>query len=245
MAALLALALVVLKGATQVGWVATNATLEFWIIAGAGAVVFVQSIRGGVQLYRLPRREHRQKQLEKAVLASLKSIGQITLLDLTALGGSLFVLPRHRWLWKRRHLTRRIRYRLNEYPQGSGIFWTEGKGAVGQAVRDLAPRHFDWRQVAATWNEPGIVPAEAYDALSKADRMGFSYDEFRKIAPKYAEGLAVPILSEDSERILGVFAVDVPYAPELKDQPCRLDSPQVIQIATACAGVLRDILDES
>ncbi len=244
-AGLSALSLVVLKASTEAGWIAANATVEFWIIVAAGTVVFVQSIRGTVQLYRRPRREHRRRQLEKAVLASLKSIGEITGLDLTTLGGSVFVLRHRRLIGTRRRLKRLIRYRLNEYPQGSGISWTRGKGAVGLSLKYRTPQHFDWRQLASDWNEPLNSPPDAYAALSPMQRMGFSYDEFCRLAPKYAEGLAVPILSEDSQHVLGVFAVDVPYAPENREQPCRLISPEVGQIATSCAGVLRDVLEDA
>ncbi len=243
-AAALALVLVVLKAAAQVGWISGDPTIEFWIIVAAGAVVFTESIRGAVQINRLPRRKHRQRQLEKAVLASLKSIAQVTHLDLTRLGGSVYTVRPHHVLWRTRQLRRVLRYRLDEYPQGSGVKWSEGKGVVGWAVRDRSPRHFDWRHIAAVWNGPGLDAAAAYAALSEEERMGFSFDEFRKLARKYAEGVAVPIISDNSERILGVFAVDLPFVPGPENSLCRLDAPQVIQIAVACAGLLRDVLED-
>lgn len=197
-AAVLALLLVVLKAATLAGWIAANPTVEFWIIVAAGLVVFVQSLRGAARLSRLPRQEQRQRQLEKAVLASLKSVSDVTHVDLTTIGGCVYAVRRHAWPFRHRRLRRLVRYRLSEYPQGSGIKWTDRKGVVGQSLRDVAPRHFNWRQIAADWNDPRNVPRTAYDALPQAERMGFPFEEFRKVARKYSEGLAVPIVSDGS-----------------------------------------------
>jgi hypothetical protein len=176
-------------------------------------------------------------------LASLKSISDVTHIDLTEIGGCVYTVRRRLWPFRHRRLRRVVRYRLNEYPQGWGIQWSDRKGVVGQAMRDISPRHFDWREVAAAWNRPGNLPWEAYTSLSEAERMGFSYDEYRKVARKYSEGLAVPIVSNGQGRVLGVFAVDLPYTPGYELEPCRLDSPMVIRIATACAGMLRDMLE--
>lgn len=195
------------RGQAAGGMIAPNPTVAFWIVVAAGLVVFVQTVRGAARLNRLPRQQQHQRQLEKAVLASLKSISDVTHIDLTEIGGCVYTVRRRLWPFRPRRLRRVARYRLNEHPQGSGIQWSDRRGVVGQAMRDVAPRHFDWREVAAAWNRPENVPWEAHASLPEAARRGFSYDEFRKVARKYSEGLAVPIVSDGQGRFRGGLAV--------------------------------------
>ncbi len=157
-----------LKAATLEGWIAANPTAEFSIIVAAGLLVFVQSLRGAARLGRLPRQDQRQRQLEKAVLASLKSVSHVTHVDLTTIGGCVYAVRGHAWPFRRRRLGR---YRLNEYPQGSGIMWTDRKGVVGQSLRDVAPRHFIWRRPVpdhGPWTNDGAPAREPRTRMSRS-----------------------------------------------------------------------------
>lgn len=243
--ALLAVILVGLKAATEVKWISGNAVIEFWVLMAAGLAVFGQSTHGAVQLYRKPRTEKRQKQIEKAVLACLKSIGEDSHIDPFTIGGSVYVFRRRRWWFsKKRRLKRIVRYRLNDYPQESVIAWTDKKGVVGKAATAALRSYVDWISIATDWNSGKALTVDQFSSLTKEERHGFSYDEYRQVASKYMEALAVPIVgSKQNPAVLGVLGIDLPYDEDRVGKPPALNGRRVTQFAYVCAATIQPFID--
>jgi hypothetical protein len=241
--ALLALWLVGFKGAQQVKWIGPDPVLEFLLIIGAGILVFSDSVHGIVQTYRQPATEKRMRKIEKTLLACLRALGEESAaVDTFSLGASVYVYRRRKWFGMARPMKRIRRYRLAEYPQESLIKWSDGKGVIGKAAREGMPQHADWTKISSLWNTDKAAAEKAYHLLPEADRWGFSLGDFRQVASKYVEAIAVPILNQDGSKVLGVLGIDVPYRDEKEHSPV-LASAGAKRIATACAIGLREVLD--
>lgn len=241
--ALLALWLVGLKGAQQVKWIGPDPVLEFLLVIGAGILVFSDNVQAIVQIYRRPAVEKRMRKIEKTLLACLRALGEeSTSIDTFTLGASVYVYRRRGWFSGARPLKRIRRYRLAEYPQESLIKWSDRKGVIGKAATEGMFQHADWTKLSPLWNIDREAAEERYQHLSDAERWGFSRDEFRQVASKYVEAIAVPILNQDGSKVLGVLGIDVPYRDEREYSPV-LTSAAVKRVATACAIGLREVLD--
>jgi hypothetical protein len=117
--------------------------------------------------------------------------------------------------------------------------WTSGKGAIGRAWQERRPVHCPWRPIADALGNKPISEAE-FSALTAEQTWGFTRDEFIGIVDKYAEVLAVPILSELGGSVLGVLSLDVPKRLGLTD--LILDSDDAEAVATAAVALIRDDL---
>ncbi|NHW49195.1 hypothetical protein HAV21_20245 [Paenarthrobacter sp. MSM-2-10-13] len=242
--ALLALWLVGLKAAQQVKWIGPDPWLEFVLVVGAGVLVFADNIHAVVQLYKRPGEEKRRRKIEKTLLACVRALGENSVaLDTFSLGASVYVYRRRGWFSSNRPMKRIRRYRLTEYPQESIISWSDSKGVVGKAARSGLPQHADWTKVSPRWNTTETSAVEAYNHLSQDDRWGFTFDEFRQVASKYVEALAVPILNQNGGKVLGVLSIDVPFQGGGQEYSCSLDSDAAKRIATVCAMGLREVID--
>lgn len=243
-AAILAFAVVVLRSISEVGWIPRNSVFEFVTLLVVGLFVLIDSIAGAVRAARRPGLEKKRQRISKAILGSLKSVQDETGVRLEVLGGSVFVPKRTRWL-RRKRLARIERYRLSDYPQPSRVVWSEGKGAIGEAWRSGVESHVAWADVASRWGRGAIRSEEDFAQVPLEDRAGFDWEEFAGIVDKYAEILAVPIMSSDGSKVLGVYAIDVPLDPRDRLQTGRqLNTQAVLAVATACAALLRDVLGE-
>jgi hypothetical protein len=237
--AVIVLAVLIYQAAVEVGWAPERPTPQFWALVTVAVAAFLEAVTGAWSRFRTPSAQRSHKAIQKAVLASLKSVCQVTGLDLTVVGGSVFVV-RRRFLRAPR-LHRVERYRLSDYPQASKVDWVQGKGAIGLAWRDMTPHHVSWIGVVEGSGDGPVTEAQ-FGALDPDLRYGFTFEEFRTVYDKYAEVLAVPIVSEDGSRCLGVYAIDVPRDPEGRQRGDELDNETCRVLATECAVVVRNVL---
>lgn len=249
--ALVALALVVLKSATEVKFIGGDPQLEFVLLVAAGVAVFLESVVKAVQLIRRPAIETKKKRLEKAVLSCLQSISASTAIDVSEIGGSAFVIRRpfpwfalqraFPWVGGNRVLRRVLRLRLNDEPQPSKIKWTLDKGAIGSAARTGEVRHADWTAYATALNTTTGQEAVVYQNVPEDQRFGLSQEDFCRMARKYSESLAIPLIDSMGTRIIGSLSIDIPYESSRASQGRVLKSPETTR-AVACAAVVADII---
>jgi len=185
--------------------------------------------------------------MQKAITAALVEISAETTISLPILGASVFRVQKRIRLTKswpfvgwESFLFRVLHFRLSASPQPSTVVWTPGKGAIGQCVRSRRAVHKNWSPIARRYRHKPPSAAK-YASLPAETKSGFTYEEFIGIVEKYAEILAVPIMSEDGANILGVISIDRPYDPARTDEV--LDTPAVEGIAETAVAAIRGDLD--
>lgn len=240
-AALLALAVLVIRTLVEVGVLASQGTLESALIIGGGLLVFIDSSRSAYKGYRRPDTQKRIEALRKTVRGVQLALAEETGYAVPDLGGSVFLVKRHPVLFWNRFLKRISRNRFSEYPAESFVLWTKGKGVIGQVWETAAPRHEYLAPLAAGWTKSRRHTEADYAALPESDRQGLGWSEFVILAPKYAEVIAVPIVAPTG-KLLGVFSMDVVYSERRVPAGPRLDTENVRVMMTTTAGVLRDYL---
>ncbi|WP_054246368.1 hypothetical protein [Rhodococcus opacus] len=211
------------------------------------AVAFLtlsDNARAAVRTARAPQRENAHMRVQKAAIAAVIEISKTTGVELEVIGGSVFTVHK-RIAWKKslkcvrlqNALTRPVRFRVQDYPQASTVKWLSGKGAIGETLRHRSYAYIHWAPIAKRHGGPPPITREKFAAIQTGTRAGFTYKEFVGIVQKYAEILAVPIMSEDGAKILGVFAIDRPYVPG--DNSKRFDDSVVRGIAEVAAVAMR------
>jgi hypothetical protein len=210
---------------------------QFALAAGVAIMTLVDNCRGAVARYRAPAREHARSRVQKAVVAALVRISTDRLVDIRFLGASVFVLRRQGWLMRQR-LVPVVRFRLDDSPQPSAITWSRGKGVIGRCWLNRRTQHVSCRPVVMTWGKRQLT-SEQFEQLPEVVRSGFSYREFVGIAHKYAEILAVPILSEAGET-LGVMSIDVAAKADLARE--ILVGQEVEDVVSNACALVRDDL---
>jgi hypothetical protein len=161
------------------------------------------------------RRAVRDKDIEKALMALLITIAKGRDLRFEELGASVFVASRWDRFARRgrvpKRLKRIVRFRPADYPQQSGVAWTPGKGAVGEAWTKKKTAVRDWNAVARKWGEAELDQA-GFETLPKSTRQGFTLDEFCSIVGKYSEIIAEPVWHTGKERsVIAVVSIDRSY----------------------------------
>jgi hypothetical protein len=79
-----------------------------------------------------------------------------------------------------------------------------------------------------------------FEQLSADDRSGFTYEEFVGIMHKYAEIVAVPIMSVGGTSIIGVLAIDRPYNAALTAPVFNTDDVRDAA-ETAAVAIVEDL----
>ncbi len=243
--AVLGLTAVVLRSLDATGIWSQQGWLELGVVVVIGGVACVDGVRGALRESRAPQHERLRARLQKATVGALKSVvGMRRDVDLAELGGSVFVVRRRGWM-RREELHRVLRFRLDEHPQPSAVRWTKGKGTIGRAWAARTPQHAALIPVVQRWSAEsteGVVPTpQEYGALPVRARTRFTHEEFVGITGKYAEVIAVPILAE-GERLIGVFAMDLPMTCTAPGVGMLLAGPDVEAVAIAAASLLGDVL---
>lgn len=215
--------------------VSANRQLAF--AAGLAVVIFFDNCRAAWRRHKAPGRQQARARMQKAVVGALVTVGEDKNVALRHLGGSVFAI-RRRGLLRHPRLVRVLRFRLDDHPQPSQVVWTPGKGAIGRCWKQRRKVHSDWLAVAEKYGGRELTAAQ-FAKIPPATRDGFNLSEFVGIVDKYAEILAVPVLSHLGE-IVGVISIDVAAKADLGRK--ILNFQDVEDCATGAAVLVRDDL---
>ncbi|GAA3301985.1 hypothetical protein [Glutamicibacter nicotianae] len=220
---------------------------EHWIIASiisAIAVAVIVAVDGSmaiVKAKRTRRDEALRKDIQRVLLASLKTLSESTGVNIVYLGASVFRYKKTKEGFKLNLLER---YRLDDFPPRSIIKWTQGKGAIGAAAQKRTTVHCDWVALSQSLRNKCAPEDQIFSSLSDEDRFGFTDDELREMAGKYYESLATPILSASSRKILGVLAIDIPNRENISITQSLLGGrDKEERLAVPAAALLAQILE--
>ncbi|OQQ29128.1 hypothetical protein A4U94_03690 [Prescottella equi] len=252
--ALLGLVLVVTQSLiTAKIWENPNPRVVLGLAIGVGVAAFSDQVFAAISKRRAVKREGRERRIEKTVAEALSLIAwdRKPRHNMALLGVSVFEvqwrlgwrrgpLPWALLPWPEEGLKRVVRFRLSDTPQASKVDWVKGKGCIGAAWETRLPHHMDWRPIARARGDGRLTP-EQFEKMSKEAKSNFTYDEFRGIAPKYAEILAVPILSDLDGKVLGIVSFDRPMEDD-EDPDAILDTKLAKGYANGAARILRDLV---
>lgn len=204
----------------------------------AGGLVFTETISGFVGDRRGRSWHLKKKRARKAVLACLSTIATSEGLDVTEIGGSVFLVRRRHWWVRVPELRRVIRYRLRDAPQQSDVVWSSGKGVIGRAWLERRAIHENLRTVSERYGGASISP-EQFARVGPGARGAFTLAEFQSVVGKYAEVLGTPIWKND--QVIGVLSIDVPLSADHPSSGTCLDSKAAKEVAATCADTLADL----
>ena len=215
-----------------------------WVPLAAGvlsaALLFADNVRGAWRRYKEPEHAETRRRIELTLFAALETIARTSPgVEVTALGASLWVCSPRTVLRRRGGLRRVERFRLSGDVQATQVRWDLTKGAVGRCCSQAIPVHVDWRAARARWDDGRGLDADVVARLPDDVRQGFTLPELRRLLGKYAEVLAVPVMSAAGQCI-GAISVDVPGAAA--PPSAFLGSPEVEVMLNRAAGLLRDDL---
>lgn len=215
-----------------------NPSFEPAALGTAAVLVFMETLWGLVGGAQERQWHIKKKRARKAVLSCLIAVSTAANLDVTEIGGSVFLVRRRRWFSRQKHLHRVIRYRLRDFPQQSAVEWTSGKGAIGAAWAERRTVHVNLRKLSERYAGTTVDQA-LFDKLSTEARAKFELSEFQSVVGKYAEVLATPVWRKD--QIVGVLAIDVPLHTEHVSAGVSLDTKAAKEVAAHCADTLAGI----
>lgn len=231
------LALVVWNGLVEFSFIKDDPVAKLALLVITGAIILIDSLVAALVDFRKKGQDRRRVEIRKTLLPLLRSIARGNHLDITMLGASVFVV-RRRWIfWSR--LKRVERYRMSDLPQVSKVAWNRSKGAIGRAWRDPGIQHVDWRPIQARWGDGKVKTEQDWESVPEADRSGFSLEEFRIVVDKYAEILAIPMLT-DSGKCVGVLALDVPLRANVTTLVLNEDS--VVEQAAEATEIIKNVV---
>lgn len=209
-----------LQGLSEFGKFQDPAWLPVALAVGVAFFMCADGVTAAIGAAGKVEKDESRARVQKVVVGALVQIAEECRLELSVIGGSVFRVQR-RFVWchwkkvphprRMQVLTRTVRFRLRDYPQASKVLWTTGKGPIGDVLRNRAPRHVHWAPIAKKYAKDPPITREAFKKIPKKTRDCFTYDEFVEIVGRYAEVLAVPILSEDGGKLLGIISIDRPH----------------------------------
>lgn len=104
-------------------------------------------------------------------------------------------------------LWRAAQFRLQDDHEPTDIRWKRDVGAIGICWRERHRQHFVMRDL---WDEDEYT-AEAWEQLPAEDKLGFNYEQYRRIWHKYDAVLAWPIYkypTTPGSQFIGCIVVD-------------------------------------
>ncbi|MBC9819740.1 hypothetical protein [Terrabacter sp. MAHUQ-38] len=222
-----------------------------WVLPAAVIVIaasaFRDNVRAAIVKVRAPQKAARRDEAKMAVIGMLAKVAEDRGLPVLDLGASVFAIRngprwtparlRERFDRTRPYLERTMRVRLADIPQASNVRWHKGKGAIGQCWEIDRPVHKYWLPIAKKQGAKDLTQAE-FDDLREDVHMNLTLDEFRSIAAKYAEILAVPVKKPDGQ-IVGVLSVDLAARNRLVSQGPALKKPEVEELITTAAKFIQ------
>jgi hypothetical protein len=143
--------------------------------------------------------------------------------------------------WHEERLRRILRFRISDHPDESDVFWSKGKGAIGECWARGIPIPKDMRAIAAKFGNRIQATEADFLALTDAERCGFTFAEFIQTIGKYGEIYAMPIRAEHTGEPIGVLSIDCvteAYADE--HAPSILSGGDIEVFARRAARYIRD-----
>ncbi len=247
--ALLALAVLVVQGIASRSTDKPDPRLQGSLVVAAGTLALIDNVRSAWLRFRAPNIARTQVRAHKCLVGAMASMAQSGDADMKSIGANVYVIKRQvsrRWLvvpWWGLGLVREIRYRLTDTPLASNVAWASGKGVVGTCWRDERPQYFHWAPVAKRWGGNKLPDQAKFQTLPEKTASNFTYKEFIGIVDKYAEILAVPIMSEHGDKMLGVVSFDYPLSASSPGKQV-LAGDVIEELALGAAAVLRGDLDK-
>ncbi|MHA6739157.1 hypothetical protein [Rhodococcus erythropolis] len=247
--ALVSAAFLSLQGLSQFGYFKNPTWLPVFLAIGVAVFLFIESVTATIRAANKPEQDKVQARIHKAVVGALWEIADWCGLDLAVLGVSVFLVEKRLvWCgWKSPPrpayapvLTRPLRFRISDSPQASMVLWTSGKGAIGSVLNAHTSHYVHWAKIAQRWSKNPPITYAKFKTIPKATRGNFTYKEFIGILDKYAEVLAVPIMSEDGATLLGVISIDRPYVAS--DLTKHFDTVEVRTFAEQAATLVQRVL---
>lgn len=197
----------------------------------------------GDKLWEIHASKSRERQAEvrvrvqKALAGVLVDVSEASRVRIRDLGVSLFANRSALRRFSRPRIVRVARFRLDDQYQASQVAWAPGKGAVGKCWKREVQIYRNWSR--QNEHDPQLLSAEQFRDLDDEVRDGFDYKEFLRLANKYREVLAVPLLSE-SGAMMGVISIDVVRGARADEGV--LGSDEVSGPVHASASIIRDDL---
>lgn len=213
------------------GWV-------FWLTLTLAVVTFADKIVSIEGEKSALERETARTRVNNVLAALIVELWEETEVNPKHLGVSVFT---SRGSSASLRLARVVRYRISNDPQATKVSWRSNKGAVGTCWSTHNAIHRDWHKQLKQW-KPDLTEGD-YASIPRADRDGFTYQEFQRIGGKYSEVMAFPVLSEGGA-MLGVISVDIAAKAGLSTRVLT-DHLEGI-VAATCNMIAEDIamLDE-
>lgn len=194
------------------------AWLPIAVVCVVAIGTFITNTTGVFRAATEGRKFEARTRIYKACVAAAAVTAASTSIDVLTIGVSVFkvkqriALRRNPWPFRRKSVLRRVeRFRVNGLPQPSSVTWESGKGAIGRCLATRRWQYKDWSPIAGRFQGVAQPTRQEFDLLPADDRSGFTYEEFVRIMHKYAEIVAVPIMSVGGTSIIGVIAIDRPY----------------------------------
>lgn len=169
--------------------------------------------------------------VEEAAKTALVALTQVTALDWTEVGITVFRVTRARWHLIAGIQERIARVRLESTPRPSTVIWTKNKGILGQCWREGRDKSLDHKEFYAPYQH--ITTKDEWKRLPDDVRMGLKFRDFIDIRD-FGFVLASPMKGH-RHGYCGCFVVQVPS--EKKDELSQPAALEVIHTgaATACA----------
>lgn len=220
------------------------AWVQALLVIIVGFIALSDNVRSSIKEYSYPKAEGKRARIQKSAVGALAQISKDSGHDLMVLGVSVFAVRKkftrvfYIFPVRKPQLKRIERFRLTNSPQASTVKWVAGKGCIGEAWETRRQSYKDWRRIAEKYGEENLTKAQ-FDRLPAGTRSGFTYEEFRGIVDKYAEILAVPIMSVHGETVLGIISIDRPMI-DSEDPQQILGGKSALGIAESAAVAIRD-----
>ena len=209
----------------------------------AALALFLDNAQTAWIRYREPEKRVNVNRVNMTLYGALKAVSQLpNAPELDAMGVSIWRV-RQLPLGGKVNLRRALRYRLTATPQPTEVKWTSGKGVIGKAVRERVPAYADWRSLNKRYfgTNGSKLKEETFRKLPQEQRLGLTYGEFQAFLGKYAEVLAVPVVSESGSPI-GCISLDV-CVSRASSNPF-LDSQKVRDVIDGTAALIRDDVEK-
>ncbi|OAZ40976.1 hypothetical protein A9Z40_03270 [Microbacterium arborescens] len=227
--------------------------LEPWAWGVSLAIIAVDNV--GTLFVRKKRteRERRARKIESVLQTALRQLVSTRELRLEDLGANVYLAAN----WKRMRpereknvvLERVGRYRPIDYPQQSGVHWTDKKGVVGECWRRRGSTSKNWYAVAQRYGGVELTE-QAFFKIPADTRCGFTHREFVTIVGKYSEVVAEPIWHPTKDGVLiGVLTIDRAYQSEgdtFRELLSKRSTHQTAGLASlALAAILKTQAEEA